>query len=120
MYVYTLRLENDCWYGGATNDVDRRFQEHLDGRGTSWTQMHTPIAVSAQKQCTDDTVAFEEDLQTKKPMAEYGIDRVRGASYASINLSGSQRDCLKKEIHDARWACFSCGEAGHMSSRPSL
>ena len=43
--IYILKLNNDNYYVGKTKNVNKRFQEHLSGNGSSWTQMHKPIEI---------------------------------------------------------------------------
>ena len=43
--VYILECENDKLYTGITTDVERRFREHLSGRGAKFTRMHRPIQI---------------------------------------------------------------------------
>eukprot|EP00957_Ditylum_brightwellii_P066009 5006007-Ditylum_brightwellii.AAC.1 len=48
MFLYTLKLQNDCWYVGTTKDPSRRLQEHYKGHGAEWTRVHTPIELSTE------------------------------------------------------------------------
>ena len=41
-YVYILRCSNSALYTGITNDVERRFNEHIAGRGGKFTRSFTP------------------------------------------------------------------------------
>jgi predicted GIY-YIG superfamily endonuclease len=42
--IYILKLEENKWYVGKTyRKVKERFQEHLDGKGSSWTKKYKPI-----------------------------------------------------------------------------
>jgi len=33
IWIYVLKLRDDCVYVGQTNDLRRRFEEHVGGRG---------------------------------------------------------------------------------------
>jgi hypothetical protein len=46
-------------------------------------------------------------------MAIYGIDKVRGGAYSTINLDDSVKLLLIKEIQNASGLCFQCGIKGH-------
>ncbi len=34
--IYILKLENDNYYVGKSNDVLSRYRQHLSGNGSSW------------------------------------------------------------------------------------
>jgi putative endonuclease len=46
-WIYMLRLANGSYYTGYTNDLDRRFRAHRDGRGARITRSFAPVAVAA-------------------------------------------------------------------------
>jgi putative endonuclease len=46
-WIYMLRLANGSYYTGYTNDLDRRFRAHRDGRGAKITRSFAPVAVAA-------------------------------------------------------------------------
>jgi predicted GIY-YIG superfamily endonuclease len=44
--IYILKLQENKWYIGKTyKKVKERFQEHLDGKGSSWTSKYKPIKI---------------------------------------------------------------------------
>jgi len=47
-YVYMLECSNGAYYTGYTNDIKRRYQEHLDGSHKSkYTRSFPPIRIAA-------------------------------------------------------------------------
>lgn len=42
---YVLSLENGNYYVGITNNFNERINQHLSGKGSSWTKKHKPIDV---------------------------------------------------------------------------
>ena len=43
-YFYVLESKKDSsWYKGHTNDLQRRFAEHNDGRGGTYTKKFVPF-----------------------------------------------------------------------------
>ena len=89
MFLYTLRLEDGCWYVGTTLNLQARLQEHRRGQGSEWTREHAPIGFSTKYppfrlEESDAFCRLEEDKRVKQRMLEYGIDKV---SYARIVLS---------------------------------
>jgi predicted GIY-YIG superfamily endonuclease len=108
--IYVLKLEGERYYIGKSNNVTKRYQQHLNGEGSAWTKKYKPINL---EKTIKNVSVFEEDKITKEYMIKYGIDKVRGGSYVEINLSDFQLDALKMEIFAAYDACTRCGRKGH-------
>ena len=43
--VYVLACEDDCYYVGSTMDFNKRWAEHVSGRGSNFTKLHKPLRV---------------------------------------------------------------------------
>jgi len=80
-YTYILLCDNGYYYKGFTNDLERRYQEHLDGKAAQYTAKHKP-----QK------IAHYETFETKE-------EAVAREKYFK---SGSGREWLKKHIEGAK------------------
>ena len=121
MFLYTLRLQDKCWYVGTTRNLQARLQEHRRGKGSEWTREHAPIGFSTTyppiklEEC-DALCRLEEDKRVKQLMLAYDIDKVRGGSYARILLSRSDVMSLSKELYHAQNACLRCGRRGHWAN----
>jgi hypothetical protein len=114
MFVYILKLSMNKWYVGITNDVQKRYNEHLFDNKCFWTSLYRPIKI--QEVIQTDT-NFDEDKYTKIYMNRYGIDNVRGASYVQRDLSEEQRILLQQELRSVQQQCFQCGNFGHFVSQ---
>jgi len=114
MKIYLLKQRDKKWYVGRTQDVERRWQQHLDGKGegSAWTSVYTPLKLTILE---EDGDAYDEDKHVKKQMEKYGIDNVRGGSYCNFHLTFQQKELLFKEIKNATDRCFKCGKLGHFS-----
>lgn len=118
MYIYCIKLENNKYYVGRTNNIERRMNEHLNNNGSEWTKIHKPIMEEGKIAIdfiiqTDDP--FDEDKHVKKCMAAYGIDNVRGGSYSQINLTNNTKFFISKEISNSEDKCFVCKGSGHFA-----
>ena len=111
--IYILQLTGGRYYVGKTNNIARRYQEHLNGSGSAWTRRWPPTTLV---KTVDATSPFDEDKTVKEYMAKYGIDKVRGGSYVSETLDAAQHDLLTKEIRGAEGRCTQCGGAGHFAA----
>ena len=108
--IYILKLKDNNYYVGKTKDVNKRFQEHISGNGSSWTKKHEPKEII---KVINDCSSFEEDKQVKELMSIYGIDKVRGGTYTKIDLTKEEKDILQKEIWAAKDLCTRCGNSNH-------
>ena len=43
--IYVLRLEGGRYYVGKTDNVPQRFQQHLQGQGSTWTKKYKPVSL---------------------------------------------------------------------------
>ncbi len=75
--VYALECEDDSVYIGHTENLQRRFEEHLKGRGSDWTKRHPPKRVAYWEEVPTQSEAIERERKLK---------------------SGSGREWLKLEI----------------------
>jgi hypothetical protein len=107
--VYILKLKNDKYYIGSTDNIDLRLKQHYDGCGSAWTKLHKPIETV---EILDNCNKFDEDKYTKIYMSKYGIDNVRGGSYCEIDIS-KYVEILNREFTHSENLCFKCGETGH-------
>jgi|688.fasta_scaffold234575_1 hypothetical protein len=110
VYIYVLKLEDDKYYVGKTNNPMFRFNEHFNNNPCNWTKKYKPLEVIELIPDCDD---YDEDKYTKIYMDKYGIDNVRGASYTSVNLDKYTKKLLIKSSHNTNNRCFKCGIIGH-------
>lgn len=108
--IYILRLQGGKYYIGKSDNPMLRYQEHINGKGSSWTKKYKPIGV---EKIIENASHFDEDKYTKEYMAKYGIDNVRGGTYVELELNEFQRESLNREIWGAQNKCTGCGRAGH-------
>ena len=109
--VYVLQLESNKYYVGKTNDIDRRFNEHLHGRRSSiWTKRYKPIRILER---INDCDCFDEDKITVKYMSKHGINNVRGGAFVTMTLSPETVGHIHKRIRMALDLCVNCGSNKH-------
>jgi len=112
--LYVLELVKNKYYIGKTSkSVPYRFYEHKKGIGAEWTKLYKPIKILEQFESTDK---FIENIYMKKYMDRYGIENVRGGSYANTKLFDWQIKALEHELRGYNDLCFTCGKSGHYSS----
>ena len=87
--IYTLRLEDDCWYVGST--TTRAFKDRMAdhwkqaGKGSNWTALHKPIMVQDidvhDRNLSASEIARLEDKRTLILAKSLGCQYVRGGGY---------------------------------------
>lgn len=45
-WVYMLLCNNQSYYTGYTDNLEKRFQEHVTGKGSKYTRSFRPIAIA--------------------------------------------------------------------------
>lgn len=70
-YLYLLECQDGSLYTGITTDVDRRFAEHLGGKGARYTRSHPPRRLLASAPVGGRSDALKAELALKAlPRAE--------------------------------------------------
>ena len=65
-FVYILETENDTLYCGYTDDVEKRFQAHLEGKGAKYTKANKPVKIVWKKEFETKSEALKEEYRIKK------------------------------------------------------
>jgi len=108
--IYVLRLQGGKYYVGKSDNVAKRYQQHLAGSGSAWTKLHRPVSLV---KTIENVSPFQEDAITKEYMAKYGTENVRGGSYVQLDLDDFQKETLNREKWGAKDLCTQCGRSGH-------
>ena len=108
--VYTLELENGCYYVGWSKSWEGlgfRLNSHFTSQGAAWTKLHPPkLLISAVP--GDKSVERETTL---KLASQHTWQKVRGAAWCQVNLQRApgQLDSYtkllvkSKQIHISHW-----------------
>ena len=73
-WVYVLLCRDGRTYTGMALDVERRFGDHLAGRGAVFTRINAPVCIVAARRYPSRTEAHAEELALKKA-GRYWIKR---------------------------------------------
>ena len=65
-YVYILLTKDENLYCGYTDDVEKRFQAHIEGKGAKYTRSHKPEKVVYQACFDTKSEAMKEECRIKK------------------------------------------------------
>ena len=65
-YVYILLCRGNSYYIGITNNLERRFKDHQEGKGGAYTKSHKPIRLVYSEPHPDRSSALKREIQLKK------------------------------------------------------
>ena len=65
-YLYILQTTDNTLYCGIARDVQKRFQEHLSGKGAKYTRSHKPLKIVYTKEFENKSAALKEEIRIKK------------------------------------------------------
>lgn len=64
--VYMIRCEDNSLYTGCTNDLMRRWNEHIDGKGAKYTKSHKPLKLEYTEKHPDRSSAQKREYEIKQ------------------------------------------------------
>jgi len=76
-YTYIARCRDGTYYTGYTNDLERRLEEHNDGRGAKYLRGKTPIKIVYTKEYKYYKNALNAERRIKKLRREQKEEMVR-------------------------------------------
>lgn len=63
--VYILKCKNEILYTGITDNLDRRYKEHLSGKGGWFTKCNPPISLIYSEKVASKNAALSREKQIK-------------------------------------------------------
>jgi len=65
-FLYMIRCKGNMLYTGITTDVERRFKEHISGKGAKFLRGKAPLDLVYQKEIGSHSDALKEEIRIKK------------------------------------------------------
>jgi putative endonuclease len=65
-YVYLIECRDGSVYTGIATDVDRRYAEHVAGKGARYTRSHPPLRLLARFPHPDRAAASRAEYEIKQ------------------------------------------------------
>ena len=80
--VYVIECESGAWYTGITNDLAKRFQAHVDGKGAKFMRMDRPRRIVAARQCGSKSEALKSEAALKALERSAKAEWIRANAWA--------------------------------------
>ena len=65
-HVYLIECRDGSLYTGVAIDVDRRYAQHVAGKGARYTRAHPPLRLLARFPCADRASACRAEYAVKQ------------------------------------------------------
>ena len=68
-FVYILLTERNTLYCGYTDNVEKRFKNHIEGIGAKYTKANKPLKIVWQKEFETKSEALKEEYRIKHKLS---------------------------------------------------
>jgi putative endonuclease len=65
-FVYVIQCVDGSFYTGSTNNLEKRFSEHKNGKGGHYTRSHKVVKIIYSKQLATQSKALKREIEIKK------------------------------------------------------
>ena len=111
--IYILKLEQDKYYVGKSNNPNIKTEQYFVKNELKWTQKYKPLSIIEIINNCDDS---DEHKYTLKYMEIYGINNVRGGLFCNIKLTTSNIDTIIKMLNCTMDRCYICCANNHLTN----
>ena len=64
-FIYILLCEDNSLYTGLTNNLEKRFEAHKNGKGAIYTRSHKPLKIIYQEEFNTKSEALKRESEIK-------------------------------------------------------
>lgn len=64
-FVYILLCEDSSLYTGSTNNLEKRFKTHKNGKGGKYTRSHKPLKIIHSEKFETKSEALKREIEIK-------------------------------------------------------
>lgn len=64
-FVYVLLCEDNSLYTGSTNNLEKRFLDHKNGKGGKYTRSHKPLKLIYKEEFATKSEALKREIEIK-------------------------------------------------------
>ena len=97
-HLYLIECADGSLYTGIATDVERRFSEHVSGKGARYTRSHAPSRLVASGPVGSRSQALRAELAVKRLPRDKKIQAVRTQKLMSVNHHERGNTMNKSEL----------------------
>lgn len=97
-YTYLLLTENNTYYCGYTDDIEKRYKKHLEGSGAKYTKANKPVAIVYLEQFETKSEAMKEEYRIKQLPRLYKETLVKNFQISNPILYEFSKTVLSSQI----------------------
>ncbi|MGG7079317.1 GIY-YIG nuclease family protein [Clostridium sardiniense] len=76
-YVYIIRCKDKSLYTGWTNNLERRFRAHQEGKGAKYTKGRGPLELVYFEEFEEKIKAMKREYEVKKMSREEKLKMIK-------------------------------------------
>ena len=76
-FVYILLCEDNSFYTGSTNNLEKRFQDHKNGKGGKYTRSHKPVKIVYSEKFETKSEALKREIEIKSWKKEKKLENLK-------------------------------------------
>lgn len=77
-YVYIIKCKDNSLYTGWTNNLEKRFKDHCNGKGAKYTRGRGPLELVYFESFDDKSTAMKREYEIKKMSRENKLKLING------------------------------------------
>ncbi len=87
-YVYILECIDGTYYTGWTNDMKKRFENHINGKGAKYTKWKKPLKIVYIQECEDKSTSLKREIEIKNMSKHQKIKLVQNHKEITKEILG--------------------------------
>jgi putative endonuclease len=83
--LYLIECRDGSYYAGITNDLDARYQAHVNGKGARYTRSHPPLRLIGSRAYDNRAAASRAEWEIKRLPKHRKIGYLSGVEMEAAN-----------------------------------
>lgn len=99
IYTYVLALEGGYYYVGQAIEPEKRIKSHFNGKGSSWTKIHSPMKVISVEMTGTKNWKIAETIENSivlENMITHGWKNVRGGFWSLVDDVATEKTLVNQ------------------------
>ncbi len=97
-YTYMLKCKDDTYYTGYTNDLEKRFKAHNEGKGAKYTKGRGPVELVYYEEYEDKHTAMRREWEIKQ-LSRSEKESMQ-AEWKKYRIAEGRKEWFKQKMKD--------------------